>query len=101
MTQTTLDACRALISADSTLSLSDRRAIMEAVRQAGKPPPVAPPPPRIISRAETAQLLNRSSRAVDYLASQGHLKKVRMPGRQRCCGFRLADIENLINATAQ
>lgn len=51
---------------------------------------------RVIRRSEAARILGRSARAVDYLAAQGHLRKVILPGRSRSGGFRLSDVTALI-----
>ena len=52
---------------------------------------------RIMRRAEVAQVLGRSLRAIDLLAAQGHLQKIVMPGRRRGGGFRAADVFALFN----
>jgi hypothetical protein len=38
---------------------------------------------------------------VDMLARQGHLKKIRLPGRQRSCGFRLSAVNQFLENTSQ
>lgn len=53
-------------------------------------------PPRILRRAEVAQRLARSKRAVDRLAADGVLRKVRLPGRARAAGFLESDVVALI-----
>lgn len=50
---------------------------------------------KVISRKSTAELLNRSTRAVDRLAQEGHLQRIVLPNRKRGAGFRLADIQRL------
>lgn len=54
---------------------------------------------RIIRRTEAARLLARSPRAVDYMAAQGILPKVSLPGRTRAAGFRMCDVQRLIGGT--
>ena len=51
---------------------------------------------RILRRAEVAQRLSRSPRAVDYLAAAGVLRRVRLPGRSRAAGFLESDVSALI-----
>ncbi len=51
---------------------------------------------RIMRRAEAGKILSRSTRAMDLLAKQGHLKKVRFPGRTRAGGFLAADVFALL-----
>jgi len=52
---------------------------------------------RIMRRAEAGKILGRSTRAIDLLAKQGHLKKVCLPGRTRSGGFLAADVFALLN----
>jgi len=56
----------------------------------------APVENRIIRRTDTAKMLGRSTRAIDYLVAQGALEKVTFPGHSRGAGFRLSDIQALI-----
>ena len=51
---------------------------------------------RIIHRKETGRLLGRSARAVDYMAAEGLLHKVKFPGRSRGAGFQLSEVRALI-----
>jgi predicted P-loop ATPase len=51
---------------------------------------------RIMRRAEAGKVLGRSTRAIDLLAKQGHLEKVRFPGRTRAGGFLAADVYALL-----
>ena len=51
---------------------------------------------RIMRRAEAGKVLGRSTRAIDLLAKQGHLKKVHFPGRTRAGGFLATDVFALI-----
>jgi hypothetical protein len=55
---------------------------------------------RICRRAEVAKLLGRSVRAVDCLREQKILVPVTMPGRARGAGFRLSDVQALIEKKA-
>ncbi len=101
MSPATLDAIKALLRSDPTIPPRDRQLIAVAAQNHGatttRPETAAP---KIISRAEAGNRLNRSPRAVDLLADQGHLQRVKMPGRVRNCGFRLADVEALIQGGA-
>lgn len=79
------------------LSKTERREFLRAF--ADPTPPAAPATPgtdRILRRAEVAALLSHSERAVDRMAAEGILQKVRLPGRRRAAGFRLADVQALI-----
>jgi len=52
---------------------------------------------RLMRRIEAAKVLSRSTRAIDLLVAQGHLKKVVLPGRERGGGFRAADVFALMH----
>jgi hypothetical protein len=88
---------------DAVLLDDDTRGrIRKAIREAATPRPTAArEDDRLIRRAEAARLLARTTRAVDLLARGGVLKRVRLPGRSRGAGFRLADVMSLITDTAR
>lgn len=54
------------------------------------------PLPAILSRKQTAIVIGRSLATVDQWARTGRLQRVIPAGRKRACGFRLVDIENLL-----
>ena len=60
----------------------------------------APVENRIVRRVETAKILGRSTRAVDYLVAAGSLPRVTFPGHHRAAGFRYSDIQALIGGAA-
>jgi predicted DNA-binding transcriptional regulator AlpA len=97
MLDTTQDAVRAMLKADPSLTPADRGRILATLRNHGKadPEPTATEP-RIIRRREAARRLGCSLRAVDNWTRAGILRKVRLPGRIRHCGFRESDIAALI-----
>jgi predicted DNA-binding transcriptional regulator AlpA len=78
------------------LSKSERREFLRTFTDTPTPAPAAPGPDRILRRGEVARLLARSDRAIDRLAADGILQKVKLPGRRRCCGFRLSDVLSMI-----
>jgi hypothetical protein len=93
-------AFKLLDAALDAVSLDDdtRGRIRKAIREAAAPrPPAAREDDRLIRRAEAARLLARTTRAVDLLARGGVLKRVRLPGRSRGAGFRLSDVQRLLN----
>lgn len=100
MLPTSVDAVKAILKADPTITPNDRAMIITAIRNHGRQNttsnPAVPQENRILRRAEVAKRLARSTRSVDNLARQGVLRKVILPGRQRAYGFRLADVERLI-----
>jgi len=98
MLPTTLDATKAMLKADPSVTPAERSHLLALLRNCGKPeaPPPAPSEPRIVRRAEAARRLGVSLRAVDHWARTGILRKVVLPGRVRAAGFRESDITDLI-----
>ncbi len=101
MLTTTADAMKALLRADPSLTPADRARIVGAMRnrdREGQPAggAAAPKEPRVLPRAEVARRFNRSLRFVDKLAGQGILRRVKMPGRQRACGFPAEEVDRLM-----
>lgn len=102
MFPTTIDAIKAILRADPTVTPADRVLIIATIRNHGRqvtqPKPVEQQETRILRRTEVARRMGCSLRMVDRMASDGMIQKVTLPGRKRACGFRLADIERLLNA---
>ena len=101
MLPTTADAMRALMKADPSLTPLDRTRILSVVRNHGKESQpdrdvALPREQRILTRRDVARGFNRSLRFVDKLAVQGVLRRVRLPGRQRACGFLADEVERLM-----
>ncbi len=101
MLDTTIDAVRALLRTDPSITPRDRTLLLSRLRYGPEPPatPIAPPAPelpKVCSRATAAKAMDRSLRFVDSLAKQGLLPKVTLPGRKRAIGFRQEDIQRLI-----
>lgn len=94
MERSTFKAVQSLLTADETLTTRERRAIADAVRRHGES--AERELPSIMSRRKTAELLNRTPRSVDQLASEGILERVKLPGKVRGCGFRKSDVVALI-----
>ena len=105
MLTTTKDAIRAMLKADASLTPEDRQAILLTMGEHGRRPQgidaTSPELPRIITRGNTAKMFGRSTRFVDLLAKAGDLQKVRLRGRKRAIGFRLADVIRLIEGGKQ
>lgn len=100
MLPTTIEAANAILRADPTVTPADRVRLVALIRNpATKPTP--PTDTRIMRRGEVAKVLSRSTRAVDLLAEQGHLRKVRLPGRIRAGGFLASDVYALIGAAGE
>jgi hypothetical protein len=100
MLPTTVDAVKALLKADPSLTPNDRAEIVSAIRNYGRPTEVKPQAePRrahILTRSEVAKRFNRSLRFVDKLSAEGVIGRVTLPGRIRACGYREADVEKLL-----
>jgi hypothetical protein len=105
MLTTTLDAVKALLKADPALTPADRMRIVATVRNHGKegatPRTVAVAEKRILPRADVARRFNRSLRFVDHLAKAGILRRVRLPGRTRACGFLADEVEQVMGGEGE
>ena len=100
MLATTLDAVKAVLKADPALTPADRVRIVASVRNHGRDGEVlrtlAVAEKRILPRADVARRFNRSLRFVDHLAKAGTLRRVKLPGRKRACGFLAEEVERLM-----
>ena len=100
MLVTTLDAVKALLKSDPALTPVDRARIVASVRNHGKvvetPRAGVVAEKRILPRAEVARRFNRSLRFVDHLAKAGTLRRVKLPGRKRACGFLAEEVERVM-----
>ena len=98
MLSTTIDAIRAVLRMDVTVSGPERAKILFRLRRGDQERKGVPTrEARLLRREVVAERLGCSVRAVDNLAAQGVLRKVTLPGRRRASGFREADIETLVN----
>jgi len=100
MLTTTADAVKAVLKADPAITPAERMRIMAAVRNHGKDVeslrPAAPAEKRILPRAEVARRFNRSLRFVDNLGKAGILRRVKLPGRARACGFLAEEVDRVM-----
>ena len=100
MLHTTKDAIRAMLKADASLTPENRLEILSAMDAAGRGSPsnqtVLKDNTHIVKRKEVAKMLGRSVRLVDMLAQSNELRRLKLPGRKRACGFRMADVIALI-----
>lgn len=97
MRDETKTAIKAILASDPGLSAVAQKTIFARLREpATQGEPKRAAPPRWLRRAEAAKRLGYSLRMVDLLTKQGHLTKVKLPGRQRCAGFLESDVEALI-----
>ena len=101
MQLTTLDAIRAVLKTDATLTPVDRAFIIACVRKGCKPvmAPAEPAEIRLVRWKEAARKLSCSTKSVQRLAKEGFLHPVTLPGRMRSAGVRLGELEALIQQT--
>ena len=96
MLATTTQIIRSALQADPSLSPRDRTKFIAVLRHVpngnAELPKRANPNPRVVRRGEAARMYSCSVRLIDRLAAQGVLQKIRLPGRQRSCGFLEADL---------
>ena len=100
MLETTVDVIKAGLKSDPTITPRNRVHLLALLRHGPNPPKLEEPPskgPKILPRALVAERMNRSLRLVDRLAQDGTLKKVRLPGRTRACGFLESDVNALLS----
>ena len=100
MLQTTTAAIGSILKADPSITPDDRRAVLAAVRNHGRTDSPPPTGPQLITRKQAAQMLGRSPRLIDLLASTGTLTRVTLPGRVRSAGFRKSEVVSLIEGAA-
>jgi hypothetical protein len=101
MLTTTIDAFRAILAMDGTLSQAERVRILELITGTAAPAEEIAPvekagADRLLSAAEVAEQLHRTKRSVHHLADAGILPRVVLPGRTRGAGFRQSDVDALL-----
>ena len=96
MLDTTRDAVKAMLRADSSLKASERKRILAILQNGSMAEDVHND--RIVRRAEAATILGRSTRAVDRLAATGIIRRVRFPRYRRAAGFSAHDLFALIES---
>lgn len=100
MLETTLAIVKSTLRADPTLTPAERAKILALLR-IGPGKLSEPNPPKstgVVRRAEAAQRLSRSLRAIDQLCRDGALKRVRLPGRKRCSGIAADSLDALVKS---
>lgn len=93
MQQLTLDAVRAILRADSTLTDTARADVLRRLTGSPNAPTGGP---RLLRLAQVADRLSCSRRSVGNLIAQGVLRAVRLPGRKRCLGVPEAEVVRLL-----
>ena len=101
MLPTTRDALKSVLTTDPTVSAHDRNRMLRALRDVQNVElSTASNEPRIVRRRDVARMLSCSLRTVDNLAAEGRLPRVSIPGRTRALGFRVRDVEFLVEGGA-
>ena len=59
------------------------------------------PPDRVLTAAEAGKILGVTDRTVFTFAKQGHLRRVKYPGRKQAGGFRYSDISRLLERSVE
>lgn len=54
--------------------------------------------PKVLSGKEAARMLNVTVRTLGSLAKNGSVKRVKLPGRVRACGYLRTSVESLLAA---
>ncbi|HXR05586.1 MAG TPA: hypothetical protein VN836_12850 [Verrucomicrobiae bacterium] len=96
MLPTTIKLIRGVLDTDATITAKQRDRFIAFIRNGDDVAPEQPTADRILRRGEVAKLLSRSTRGVDMLTRQGLLKKIKLPGRTRCAGFKLSAVNEFI-----
>jgi len=100
MLGTTVELLRAGLRADPTIPPAKRARLVAMLRNGDDDSWKSDAAPvvsqRCIRRDEAARLLSVSLRTVDKLAASRILKKLKLPGRTRSCGFLESDVLALI-----
>ena len=98
MQQTTLQAIKAILQTDPTVSGEERVVLLKNLQ--GGTALKESTGDRVLSRAEVASMLGgKSLRFVDYLAAEGKIRKVQIRGKSRGIGFSYQSVQELIHGT--
>lgn len=97
MLATTRQALSAILQADPSISIEQRKAFLESALQ---PPNAAARIGRVIRREEAGRLLGVSPKRVDQLARAGILKRIVVPGTSRSIGISEASIRAITEGSA-
>ncbi len=94
----TLTVIKYALNADRTIKPDVRASVISAL--SGNAVMAAPVPVRVWSRADVAEVFNRSLPWVDKVAAKGILKKIAVPGASRAAGFTDASVRALAEGRA-
>jgi hypothetical protein len=97
MLHTTIQALTAILSADPSVTVEQRKAFLEAALHT---PNAAAHIGRSIRRAEAGKILGMSKKRIDQLCRAGILKRIQVPGTSRSIGISEASIRSITEAVA-
>ena len=103
MLRSTVDALRAVLRTDATVSHREREHLLRLACKRADPQQVEPARsslPRIVRRGEGAARLGMSLRTFDKLCRELRLKR-KLPGRKRAAGVLESDLNDLIAGRTQ
>ena len=89
MLKTTIDALRAVLNTDPSMTPDKTRRAIAAIQAADAPPMTqqADATKPIMSAREAARLLGLTTRTVRRLAKEGHITPLKLPGRKTAFGY--------------
>lgn len=95
---TTIEAIKAVLKSDPSVSVSQREEILNYIRRGGPKHNTKQTntSARIVRRNEAAKMLGCSLRMIDRLLQQGVLKKIILPQRKRGAGVLEGDLLELM-----
>ncbi len=99
MESSTLEIIKTTLKNDNTLTPVDRKRLLAVIRAGGLQPndkPTIRAGPRILRRRDVAKRLGVTVRAIDKWAREGILRRVKLPGRVRGCGFLESEVNALV-----
>ena len=101
MLPTTIAIIKKVLEADTSIGLIDRQEIITVMlnyekNKCSQTGSKSASETRIVRHAEVARRLGVTVRTVHTLSNQGIIHKLKLPGRQRACGFSSVEIEKLI-----
>ena len=96
MLESTLKLIETCLRSDSTVGAAERQRLMRRLCGTTTVEQPTPPRDRILRRAQAAEMLGRSTKTIDRLASEGVLRRITFPTRKRSAGFRLSDLDGLV-----
>lgn len=99
MLPSTLEIIKTTLKNDKTLSDVEYKRFITMLRFGGNETGqtnTKPTEKRILRRPEVARRMSVGLRTIDKWAKEGILRKMKLPGRKRACGFLSSEIDALM-----